>query len=104
MTKVVVRIFLLLTLALGVAGQALAQADVASATVKGTVTDPQGSAVPNANVMIAEWTVRGEQHLPRKLRAVRPQVNRKNNEIAATRLCPYRCYVYSYNGSTYDHA
>ncbi|MGH9854290.1 MAG: carboxypeptidase regulatory-like domain-containing protein, partial [Blastocatellia bacterium] len=33
---------------------ALAQADVSSATVKGTVTDPQGAAVPNATVTIKD--------------------------------------------------
>jgi hypothetical protein len=33
---------------------ALAQADVSSATVKGTVTDPQGAAVPNAAVSVKD--------------------------------------------------
>ncbi len=32
----------------------LAQADVSSATVKGTVTDPQGAAVPNATVTVKD--------------------------------------------------
>jgi hypothetical protein len=33
---------------------ALAQADVSSATVKGTVTDPQGAAVPNAAIAVKD--------------------------------------------------
>src|SRR5207244_4043244 len=40
---------------------ALAQADVSSATVKGTVTDPQGATVPNATITIkdlAQGTIR----------------------------------------------
>ena len=43
---------------------ALAQADVTSATVRGTITDQQGAAIPNASVMIKstdQGTVRTAQ-------------------------------------------
>jgi hypothetical protein len=45
---------LALSLICAVTLTALAQADVSSATVKGTVTDPQGAAVPNATVTVKD--------------------------------------------------
>jgi hypothetical protein len=52
MRRILLRSFHVLSLLCLIVFTALAQADVTSATVRGTVLDPQGAAVPNAKVTI----------------------------------------------------
>ena len=54
MSKKFVQALMALIFVCAVTLPALAQADVSSSTVKGTVTDPQGAAVPNATVTVKD--------------------------------------------------
>ena len=54
MSQKLARALIVLTFVCAATFQALAQADVSSATVRGTVTDVQGAAIPNATVNVKD--------------------------------------------------
>src|SRR5262249_44476076 len=54
MNRRFVQAFIMLTFICAATLAALAQADVSSATVKGTVTDPTGAAIPKATITVKD--------------------------------------------------